>query len=93
VDDGERLRANILASVAAYLHPTSTVPTGTGSDPTAVVDAWGKVWDVEGLRVVEASILPHIPSRDATTIMVAERIAARLSMSIRSWNSNQVKSL
>ena len=81
VDDGEVLRANIVSSVAAYLHPTSTVPMGADSDPTAVVDGWGKVRGVEALRVVDASILPDIPSvpTNVTTIMVAERIAARLS--------------
>jgi choline dehydrogenase-like flavoprotein len=81
VDDDEALRANIVSSVAAYLHPTSTVPMGTDSDPTAVVDAWGKVRGVEELRVVDASILPDIPSvpTNVTTIMVAERIAAKLS--------------
>jgi len=81
VDGGEALRANIVANVAAYLHPTSTVPMGADSDQTAVVDAWGKVRDVEALRVVDASILPDIPSvaTNVTTIMVAERIAAKLS--------------
>jgi choline dehydrogenase len=81
VDDGEALRANIVSSVAAYLHPTSTVPMGTDSDPTAVVDAWGKVRGLEGLRVVDASILPDIPSvaTNVTTIMVAERIAGKLT--------------
>jgi choline dehydrogenase len=81
VDDGEALRANIVANVAAYLHPTSTVPMGAQSDPTAVVDAWGKVRGVDALRVVDASILPDIPSvaTNVTTIMLAERIATKLS--------------
>jgi choline dehydrogenase len=81
VDDAEALRANIVASVAAYLHPTSTVPMGANADPTAVVDAWGKVRGVEALRVVDASILLDIPSvaTNVTTIMLAERIAAKLS--------------
>jgi choline dehydrogenase len=81
VDDGEALRANIVANVGAYLHPTSTVPMGAAMDPTAVVDAWGKVRGIEALRVVDASILPEIPSvpTNVTTIMVAERIAASLS--------------
>lgn len=80
-DDAKALRENIVANVAAYLHPTSTVPMGTDADPTAVVDAWGKVRGVEGLRVVDASIIPDIPSAptNVTTIMVAERIAAKLS--------------
>ena len=81
LDDGEALRVNIVSSVAAYLHPTSTVPMGADSDPTAVVDAWGKVRGIERLRVADASILPDIPSvaTNVTTIMVAERIAAKLS--------------
>jgi choline dehydrogenase len=81
VDDGNALRANIVATVDAYEHPTSTVPMGADSDPSAVVDAWGKVRGIEELRVVDASILPDIPSvpTNLTTIMVAERIAAKLS--------------
>jgi choline dehydrogenase len=81
VEGGEALRANIVKNVAAYLHPTSTVPMGAASDPTAVVDAWGKVRGIEALRVVDASILPDIPSvaTNVTTIMVAERIAEKIS--------------
>jgi choline dehydrogenase len=54
---------------------------GADSDPTAVVDAWGKVRGIEALRVVDASVLPEIPSvpTNVTTIMVAERIAVKLS--------------
>jgi choline dehydrogenase len=62
VDDGEALRANIVSTIGAYLHPTSTVPLGTDSDSTAVVDAWGKVRNIDGLCVVDASILPDILS-------------------------------
>ena len=74
------LRANIVANIAAYQHPTSTVPMGSETDKTAVVDAWGCVRGFKGLRVVDASILPDIPSvpTNVTTIMVAERIAARM---------------
>jgi choline dehydrogenase len=80
MEDSEALRANIVDTVGAYLHPTSTVPMGPASDPTAVVDAWGKVRGIEALRVVDASIIPDIPSvpTNVTTIMVAERIAAKL---------------
>ncbi|MDQ0837012.1 GMC family oxidoreductase [Sphingomonas faeni] len=75
------LRANIVANIASYQHPTSTVPMGADADPTAVVDAWGNVRGIQGLRVVDASILPEIPSvpTNVTTIMVAERIAARIT--------------
>jgi choline dehydrogenase len=46
---------------------------GTDSDPTAVVDASGKVRGVEALRVVDASILPDNASvaTNVTTIMAA----------------------
>lgn len=65
----------------SYAHPTSTVPMGADDDFTAVVDAWGKVRGIEGLRVVDASIFPDIPSvaTNLTTIMLAERIGARLA--------------
>jgi choline dehydrogenase len=54
---------------------------GADSDPTPVLDAWGKVRGVEALCVVDASILPDIQSvaTNVTTIMVAERIATKLS--------------
>jgi choline dehydrogenase len=44
------------------------------------VDGTGRVRHVEGLRVVDASIFPEIPSTptNLTTIMLAERIAARV---------------
>jgi choline dehydrogenase len=47
----------------------------------AVVDVWGKVRGIEALRVVDASILPDIPSvpTNVTTIMVAERIASTIA--------------
>lgn len=80
-DSDEALRRTIVANVAAYLHPTSTVPMGAETDPTAVVDAWGKVRGVAALHVVDASIMPDIPSvaTNITTIMLAERIAAKLA--------------
>ena len=76
VDSGKALRTNIVSSVPAYLYPTSTVPMGADSDPTAVVDARGKVQGV-----VDASILPDIASvpTNVTTIRVVERIGAKLS--------------
>ena len=75
-----QLRAHIIANVSTYAHPTSTVPMGADDDPTAVVNAWGAVRGISGLHVVDASIFPNVPSvpTNVTTVMVAERIAARL---------------
>ncbi len=51
---------------------------GGENDPNAVVDEVGRIRRMEGLRVVDASILPQALSTpiNLTTIMVAERIAA-----------------
>ena len=60
-----------------FYHGTSTVPMGGKDDPTAVVDASGRVRGIGGLRVVDASIFPETVSVpvNLTTIMLAERIA------------------
>ncbi|MGX1773748.1 GMC family oxidoreductase [Nocardia brasiliensis] len=74
------IEASMTATLDTYHHPTSTVPMGAPTDPMAVVDHLGKVLDVTGLRVVDASIFPDIPSAatNATVIMAAEHIAAQL---------------
>ena len=53
---------------------------GGPDDPWAVVDSDGAVKGIDGLRVVDASIIPAVPSVaiNPTTIMVAERIAKRV---------------
>jgi choline dehydrogenase len=51
-----------------------------GSDEMAVVDHQGRVHGMEGLRVVDASIMPQIVTGNlnATTIMIGEKIADRI---------------
>ncbi|WP_395673438.1 GMC family oxidoreductase [Inquilinus sp.] len=80
VGDDAALEKAVIASVDGYAHPTSTVPMGRADDPAAVVDANGAVRGLEGLHVVDASIMPDIPSvaTNVTTIMIAEAISRRL---------------
>jgi choline dehydrogenase len=80
VQDDAALEKAIIAQIDGYSHPTSSVPMGGANDATAVVDAIGKVRGVEGLHVVDASIMPDIVSAptNVTTIMMAEAISRRL---------------
>jgi choline dehydrogenase len=68
------------ANLAIYGHPTSTAPMGGPADEWAVVDATGAVNGVQGLRIVDASIIPEIPSTptNLTVIMLAEHIHHRV---------------
>jgi choline dehydrogenase len=70
----------IASNLAVYGHPTSTAPMGGPADPGAVVDSLGAVKGLSGLRVVDAAIIPEIPSAatNLTVIMLAERVAERV---------------
>ncbi|KQT47598.1 hypothetical protein ASG43_09315 [Aureimonas sp. Leaf454] len=81
VGDRASINAALAASVVTYQHPTSTVPMGGSQDPHAVVDVEGRVRGIEGLRVIDASIWPDVPSVATAfpTMMLAERIAASMT--------------
>jgi predicted dehydrogenase (TIGR03970 family) len=70
----------ILRTLVTGHHASCTCRMGPESDPMAVVDQVGRVRGTEALRVVDASIMPDCPraNTNATTIMIAEKIAATI---------------
>ena len=72
------LDAFVRAKAETAYHPCGSCPMGEG--PDAVVDGVGRVRGLQGLRVVDASIMPEIVTGNlnAPTIMMAEKIADRI---------------
>lgn len=71
----------LLENVVDGQHPTGTCRMGGPGDPNAVVDSDCCVLGFDGLRVVDASILPTVPraNTNLVTIMVGEMMADRLT--------------
>ena len=61
---------------SAY-HPSCTCKMGHESDPMAVVDSELKVIGIEGLRVVDASVMPYVTNGNlyAPVMMIGEKAA------------------
>ncbi|VCU69329.1 Oxygen-dependent choline dehydrogenase [Pigmentiphaga humi] len=73
----EELDAHIRSSLSTVHHPLGTCRMGPASDPGAVVDEQLRVRGVEGLRVVDASVMPDLVGGNinAAVIMIAEKAA------------------
>ncbi len=65
-------------------HPCGTVPMGAQPGEAAAVDGRGRVYGLDGLYVVDASLMPTVPSSNIhlPTLMLAERLAEWLDESL-----------
>jgi choline dehydrogenase len=70
------LEAWVRAGVGHYYHPAGTCKMGPASDPTAVVDAVGKVHGLDGLYVADCSVMPQVPR--ANTNIPAAVVGVRI---------------
>ncbi len=72
------LEADIRKRADSIYHPVGTCKMGV--DEMAVVDLQGRVHGVDGLRVVDASVMPRLVggNTNAPTIMIAEKIATQM---------------
>jgi choline dehydrogenase len=77
VTSDEAIDAFLRARLESAYHPCGTCRMGRADDPDAVVDPRARVIGVEGLRVVDSSIMPSITSGNlnAPTIMIGEKAA------------------
>jgi choline dehydrogenase-like flavoprotein len=84
VRSDDDIRAVLRARTDTVYHPVGTCKMGV-NDPLAVVDPKLKVYGVEGLRVVDASIMPTLVggNTNAPTIMIGEKAADMIKAEMR----------
>lgn len=77
IDSDAQIDAWVRQRGETIYHPVGTAKMGLPADPMAVVDKDCKVIGLEGLRVVDASVMPTLigGNTNAPTIMIAEKIA------------------
>lgn len=77
LDDDAVLDAWMLSHLGTAIHLCGSARFGGVEDPGAVVDQYGRVHGVEGLRVADTSILPSTPTRGpaATAVLIGELVA------------------
>ena len=76
IDDSEAALAKAAGDIGTTIfHPVGTSKMGLESDPLAVVDAHLRVVGLDGLRVVDASVMPTITSGNTNTptMMIADK--------------------
>ena len=84
VETDAQIRDVLRSNVDTVYHPVGTCKMGV-SDPLAVVDPKLKVYGLDGLRVVDASIMPTLigGNTNAPTIMIGEKAADMIRAEMR----------
>jgi len=77
MSDDAALEAFVRKEAIGVWHASCSCRMGSMEDPMAVVDTEGRVKGVQGLRVIDSSILPVVPCANTNfpTMMAAEKIA------------------
>lgn len=80
IADDRALDAWMLATVCDLWHLAGTCRMGAPDDPRSVVDPACRVIGVDGLRVIDGSIMPDVPraNTNLTAMTIAEHMASRL---------------
>ena len=81
IAEDQELRSTIRRSVYSVPHVVGTCAMGPSPNDGAVVDGSGRVHGTEALFVVDASIMPTVPSgfTHLPTIMIAERLSEQIT--------------
>jgi len=81
IDGENELRSVIRRTATSIPHVVGTCAMGPRPDEGGVVDASGRVHGTEGLFIVDASIMPTVPSgfTHLPTIMIAERLSEHIA--------------
>lgn len=84
VHSDDDIRAALRARVDTVYHPVGSCKMGV-NDPLAVVDPKLKVYGIEGLRIVDASVMPTVigGNTNAPTIMIGEKAADMIKAEMR----------
>lgn len=90
-DDDHAIEQDIRNRADTQYHPVGTCKMGTADDPLAVVDKHLVVHGVEGLRVVDASIMPTLigGNTNAPTIMIAEKISDQIKSQYAGYSESE----